>query len=94
MRFLILAVLAAAGSAILSLPAAAVPAGPVVGIASPSDMVTSVRMKRHRKRRSMMSNSQMMKPGASGVNNKTPGAPAGSGGGNGATGSTAAPSGK
>jgi hypothetical protein len=56
--------------------------------------VSSVRMKRHRKRRSMMSNSQMMKPGASGVNNKTPGAPAGSGGGNGATGSTAAPSGK
>ncbi|MCJ2089542.1 hypothetical protein MKK88_26655 [Methylobacterium sp. E-005] len=94
MRFLTLAVLAAAGSAVLSLPAAAVPAGPVAGVSSPSDMLTTVRAKRHRKKRAMMSNSQMMKPGASGVNNKTPGAPAGSGGGNGATGSNAAPSGK
>lgn len=94
MRTLTLAILAVAGSVAASLPAAAVPAGPLAGISPTSDMVTVVRMKRRHMRRSAMSRSQMMKPGASGVNNKTPGAAAGSNMGNGATGSYAAPSGK
>lgn len=94
MRFLTLAVLAAAGSAILSLPAAAVPAGPVVGVSSPSDMLTTVRMRRHHMRYHSMSRMHRSYPGASFVRKRTPGAPAGSNMGNGATGSVAAPSGQ
>ncbi|MCJ2067292.1 hypothetical protein MKK75_00455, partial [Methylobacterium sp. J-030] len=89
MRFLTLSVVAAIGTTILSLPAAAVPAAPVAGISSPSDMLTNVRMRRHHMRRRMMSRTQRRYPGASFARNKTPGAPAGSGGGNGVTGSYA-----
>ena len=94
MRILTLAVIAVVGSITVSLPAEAVPAGPAAGLSPSSDLVTVVRMKRRHMRRSAMSRSQMMKPGASGVNNKTPGAAAGGTMGNGATGSYAAPSGK
>lgn len=94
MRILTLAVIAVVGSITVSLPAEAVPAGPAAGLSPSSDPVTVVRMKRRHMRGSAMSRSQMMKPGASGVNNKTPGAAAGGTMGNGATGSYAAPSGK
>lgn len=46
MRTLILAAITAVSLAVLSLPAAAVPAGPVSGISS-SDMLTQVRMRGH-----------------------------------------------
>ncbi len=94
MRTMFLAALAGVGLASLTLPAAAVPAGPAAVITSSSDMLTTVRMRRHHMRRRMMSRTQRRYPGASFARNKTPGAPAGSGGGNGATGSYAAPSGK
>lgn len=87
---IIAALVAGLGSVSLIGPAAAVPAGPGSAVATSSDMLTPVRMKRHRKR---MSRRGMM-PGASGVRNVTRGAPAGSSGGNAVTGSTAAPSGK
>lgn len=93
MRFLMLAALAATGSIVAFLPADAAPARPIAVLSSPSDMLTTVRMRRHRMRRHFMSRSQRKYPGASFVRNKTPGAPAGSSGGNGTTGSTAAPSG-
>lgn len=54
MRILIFAALAGASLVGLSLPAAAVPAGPVAGVSSPSDMLTNVRMRRHRMRRPSM----------------------------------------
>ena len=94
MRVPVLAALAGVGLSVLALPAAAVPAGPVAGVSSPPDMLTNVRMKRHRVRRHSMSGIQRRYPGASFVRNKTPGAAAGSGGGNGVTGSYAAPSGR
>jgi hypothetical protein len=99
MRNLTLAAFAAAGLAVLSLPAAAVPAGPALGISSSSDMLINVRMRhhhmrRHHMRRGMMSQTQRRYPGASFVRNKTRGAAAGSSMGNGTTGSYAAPSGK
>lgn len=94
MRIPSLTALAAVGLAILCLPAAAVPAGPVAGVSSQPDMLTQVRMRRHRMRRSSMQRTQRMYPGASFVRNTTRGAPAGSSGGNGTTGSYAAPSGK
>lgn len=94
MRTLTLAALAAIGVAVLSLPAAAVPAGPAASISAPAGMVTNVRMRRHRMRRSRMGSIQRKYPGASFVRNKTPGAIGGSSGGNGVTGSYAAPSGK
>ncbi len=54
MRILSLSLLAAAGLAILSLPAAAVPVGPASGISAPSSMLTHVRMHRHHMRRGRM----------------------------------------
>lgn len=94
MRILVLAALASVGLSVLALPASAVPAGPVAGVSSLSDMLTTVRMRRHHMRRHSMSRTQRRYPGASFARNKTPGAPAGSGGGNGTTGSYAAPSGR
>lgn len=94
MRVLVLAALAGVGLSVLALPAAAVPAGPVAGISSPSNMLTTVRMRHHRMRRHSMSRIQRRYPGASFVRNKTPGAIAGSSRGNGVTGSYAAPSGR
>lgn len=94
MRVLVLAALAGVGLSVLTLPAAAVPAGPVPGVSSPIDMLINVRMKRHRMRRHSMMRTQRRYPGASFVRNKTPGAAAGSSGGNGVTGSYAAPSGR
>lgn len=94
MRVLVLAALAGVGVSLLALPASAVPAGPVAGVSSPTDMLTNVRMRRHRVRRRSMSGIQRRYPGASFVRNKTPGAAAGSSGGNGVTGSYAAPSGR
>ena len=94
MRTLFLAALAGVGLASLTFPAAAVPAGPVAGVSSPSDMLTNVRMRHHRMHRRMMSRTQRRYPGASFARNKTRGAIAGSGGGNGTTGSYAAPSGR
>ncbi|MEE7504808.1 hypothetical protein [Methylobacterium mesophilicum] len=99
MRILVLAALAGVGLGVLAVPASAVPAGPVTSIASPSDMVTNVRMRRHHMRhhhmrRHSMSRIQRRHPGASFVRNKTRGAAGGSSRGNGVTGSYAAPSGK
>ena len=94
MRVLVLAALAGVGLSVLAIPALAVPAGPVAGISSPSDMLTNVRMRRHRMHRRSMMRTQRKYPGASFARNTTRGAIAGSGGGNGATGSYAAPSGK
>ena len=94
MRVLVLAALAGVGLTVLALPAVAVPAGPVAGVSSLSDMLTNVRMRRHHTRRHSMSGIQRRYPGASFVRNKTPGAAAGSSGGNGVTGSYAAPSGR
>jgi hypothetical protein len=87
---IIAALLAGLGPVVLTGPAAAVPAGPGSTVTVPSDVLTPVRMKRHRMRQS-----RRMMPGASGVRNVTRGAPAGSStGGNAVTGSTAAPSGR
>ncbi|TXM98878.1 hypothetical protein FV242_27355 [Methylobacterium sp. WL64] len=94
MRMFVLAALAGCGFAGLILPASAVPAGPGAGVSSPSDMLTNVRMRRHRMHRRSMMRTQRKYPGASFVRNTTRGAPAGSSGGNGTTGSYAAPSGK
>lgn len=54
MRLFILAALAGAGLAGLSLPAAAVPAGPGAGVSSPSALRTDVRMRRRPMRRPAM----------------------------------------
>ena len=89
MRCLMIAALAATGTLMLSFPAAAIPAGPLSGLSSSSDMLTYARLRRHSMRRS-----QRMNPGASFATKRTRGAPAGSTGGNGATGSYAAPSGQ
>lgn len=94
MRFRVLAALVGVGFSVLALPASAVPAGPVASVTAPSDMVTTVRMRRHHMHRRSMMRTQRKYPGASFVRNTTPGAPAGSGGGNGTTGSYAAPSGR
>lgn len=54
MRIFVLAALTGAGLVGLSLPASAVPASPVAGVSSSSDMLTTVRMRRHRMRRPAM----------------------------------------
>ena len=54
MRTLALTAFAAIGLALLSLPAAAVPAGPMSGISTSAGMLTPVRMRRHRMRRPSM----------------------------------------
>ncbi|MEE7493772.1 hypothetical protein MOTC310_26440 [Methylobacterium oryzae] len=94
MRISALAALAGVSLGILSVPAAAVPVGPVNGVSPPSDMVTDVRMRGHHMRPHSMSRIQRRYPGASFARNKTPGAPGGSSRGNGVTGSYAAPSGR
>ncbi len=54
MRILFLSLLSAASLASLSLPVAAVPAGPASGISTRPGMITHVRMHRHHMRRGRM----------------------------------------
>ncbi len=54
MRILSLSLLTASSLAVLSLPAAAVPAGPASGISASDGMTTHVRMHRHHMRRGRM----------------------------------------
>jgi hypothetical protein len=82
------ALLAGLAAASLAGPAAATPARPSAAVTASDGLLTQVRAKRHRVRRSARM------PAGSRFNNVTRGAIGGDTGGNAATGSTAAPSGR
>ncbi|KAA0114205.1 hypothetical protein CIW48_28830 [Methylobacterium sp. P1-11] len=75
-------------TALLAGPATAAPTGPSPSVAASDGLLTTVRAKRHRARRSTRM------PSGSRFNNVTRGAIGGDSGGNAVTGSTAAPSGR
>ena len=80
--------LAGLAAASLTGPALAAPAGPSPSITASDGLMTTVRVRRHRMRRSARM------PSGSRFNNVTRGAIGGDSGGNAVTGSTAAPSGR
>jgi hypothetical protein len=82
------ALLSGLAGASLAGPVLAAPASPSPAVAAPDGLLTSVRAKRHRVRRSARM------PSGSRFNNVTRGAIGGDSGGNAVTGSTAAPSGR
>ena len=80
--------LAGLAAASLTGPASAAPAGPSPSVTASDGLMTTVRARRHRMRRSARM------PSGSRFNNVTRGAIGGDSGGNAVTGSTAAPSGR